>query len=135
MKVAMSVEQDSDNARVDERFGRCRYFAVVDADMKSVTFLADDASEGSGAGVKAARILLKQRVMELCEHFRVKYGVVINKCDLNPVKTQEIKEFCRDKGIAVWGSIPYREDFLQAIDRCLPPVRYSKDTAEIIEAI
>ncbi|ADI01121.1 MAG TPA: dinitrogenase iron-molybdenum cofactor biosynthesis protein [Syntrophothermus lipocalidus] len=62
MKVAMSVEQDSDNARVDERFGRCRYFAVVDTDTKSVTFVANDASESSGAGVKAARALLKQGI-------------------------------------------------------------------------
>ncbi len=76
-----------------------------------------------------------QRVIELCEHFKVRFGVVINKCDLSPIKTQEIKDFCRDKGIAVWGSVPYREDFLHAIDCCLPPVSYSKDIAEIVKPI
>ncbi len=75
------------------------------------------------------------RVMELCQHFRVRFGVIINKSDLNPIKTEEIREVCRGKGIPVWGAIPYREDFLQAIDGCLPPVRYSKDIAEIIEPI
>lgn len=62
MKVAMSVQDNSPHATVDERFGRCRYFAVVDTDTKDVTFVANDAAEGSGAGVKAARTLLKQNV-------------------------------------------------------------------------
>lgn len=75
------------------------------------------------------------RVIELCRHFRVKFGVIINKHDLNPVKTEEIKDFCADEGIVVWGTVPYQESFLRAINECQPPVSYSEAVAEMIKPI
>lgn len=76
-----------------------------------------------------------KRVMELCRHFKVKFGVIINKCDINPLRTQEIREFCTREDVPVWGGIPFREAFMQAISNCEPPVGYSPDTREIMQKI
>lgn len=47
---------------MDERFGRCRYFAITDTETGEITFVPNDAIDDKGAGVKAARTLLKQNV-------------------------------------------------------------------------
>ncbi|MDR3568370.1 MAG: ATP-binding protein [Syntrophobacteraceae bacterium] len=39
-----------------------------------------------------------ERVAELCGHFRIRLGVIINKFDLNPEGADGIEEFCRSKG-------------------------------------
>lgn len=62
VKVAMSVQDEHPQAPVDERFGRCRYFAIADTETGEIVFVPNDAVDDKGAGVKAARILLKQNV-------------------------------------------------------------------------
>lgn len=76
-----------------------------------------------------------KRAMELCRHFKVKSGVIINKYDLNPIRTQEIREFCTGEGVPVLGGIPFREDFTLAVNNCQPPVKYSPDIARIMQRI
>lgn len=62
MKVALSVQNASEQSMVDERFGRCLYFAIAETETGEITFVANEAANDNGAGVKAARILLKQNV-------------------------------------------------------------------------
>lgn len=55
-----------------------------------------------------------ERVLALCRHFGVKPMVCINKADLNPRLTQEIKTRIDDLSISFLGSIPMDSAFNQA---------------------
>lgn len=55
-----------------------------------------------------------ERVLSLTRHFKVETAVCINKCDINPQKTQEIKDFCQKENIKVVGTISYDHTITQA---------------------
>jgi len=64
MKVAVSAGAPSLDAGVDERFGRCACFVVVDPETMAFEPLPNDsAARGSGAGIQAARLLVDQGVV------------------------------------------------------------------------
>lgn len=67
-----------------------------------------------------------ERVIQLCQHFRIKFGVVINKSDIHPRLTEEIRDYCAVRGIHIFGEIPYREEIVQAIRNRVPPAEYSE---------
>ena len=58
MKIAISSDGDKLQNKVDQRFGRCKYFLIVNIEGKEVgTFEATEnqgAIQGHGAGIKAA---------------------------------------------------------------------------------
>jgi predicted Fe-Mo cluster-binding NifX family protein len=63
MRVGVSASGRDLNARVDDRFGRCSWFLVVDTD--SLEFNVHEnrhAEEAMGAGVAAAKDLIDERV-------------------------------------------------------------------------
>jgi len=60
-----------------------------------------------------------QRVLDVAGHFSVPAVVVINKHDLNPVRTEEIKRLCASRDIEVAGLIPYDEAVPRAMTRGL----------------
>ncbi len=63
MKVGISATGGDLNARVDDRFGRCPWFLVVDSDSLKFTALENrHAEEGMGAGMAAAKDLIDVRV-------------------------------------------------------------------------
>jgi MinD superfamily P-loop ATPase len=76
-----------------------------------------------------------RRAVELCRHFRVSFGVIINKSDLNPDVADKIKEFCDDGNIPIWGEIPFDRRFTEAIRNSQPPVEYSSDIAECLARV
>ena len=58
MKIAISAEGADINNEVDPRFGRCRYFIVVDMDTgKFEAFDNSSAASGGGAGISAAQMI------------------------------------------------------------------------------
>jgi len=48
-----------------------------------------------------------ERVADLCEHFRVKFAVIINKYDLNPDAAAGIEAFCRARDYPVLAQLPH----------------------------
>jgi predicted Fe-Mo cluster-binding NifX family protein len=63
MKICVSSTGEDLNATVDERFGRCRYFIIVNtATMKINTLPNQGTISSSGAGVQAAQLITKQGV-------------------------------------------------------------------------
>ena len=48
-----------------------------------------------------------ERVAALCEHFRIKVAVIVNKHDLNPDHTVAIEELCRTRGYSLAGRLPH----------------------------
>ncbi len=66
MKIAVSSDGDKLHNKVDQRFGRCPYFLVIEIDGKEVgTFEAvinEGAVQGHGAGIKAAEQMGEKKV-------------------------------------------------------------------------
>ena len=48
-----------------------------------------------------------ERVADLCAHFRIPAGIIINKSDLNEKEAATIEKFAADKGIVHFGSLPH----------------------------
>ena len=58
MKIAISSTGANPDAQVDLRFGRCRYFALVDVDADTYDYIDNQGlSLGGGAGLQAAQTL------------------------------------------------------------------------------
>lgn len=56
MKIAVTAKGGSLNAQMDERFGRCEYFVIVDSvTMRFNAVFNPSASASGGAGPSAAR--------------------------------------------------------------------------------
>ena len=63
MKVGVSASGRDLNARVDDRFGRCPWFLVVDSEsLEFNAFENRHAQEGMGAGMAAAKDLIDAHV-------------------------------------------------------------------------
>ena len=58
-----------------------------------------------------------KRVIDLCDHFRLPAGVVINKCDINADQSQQIKNFCVKKNLFILGELPHDPVFTAAMVR------------------
>jgi len=52
-----------------------------------------------------------QRVISLCEHFKVRMAVMVNKWDLSPEMTAHIEKVCERKAIPVIGKLPHDPAF------------------------
>jgi predicted Fe-Mo cluster-binding NifX family protein len=61
MKVAVTSEGPDLDSRVDPRFGRCRYFIVVDTDSNESTAHDNAQNVGAvqGAGIQAGRTVVE----------------------------------------------------------------------------
>ena len=59
MKIAISSDGNTIESKVDQRFGRCEYFLVVEIENKAIketkAFENKGAIQGHGAGIKAAQ--------------------------------------------------------------------------------
>jgi len=63
MRIGVSASGRDLNARVDDRFGRCPWFLVVDSDSLEFDTLENrHAEEGMGAGMGAAKDLIDAHV-------------------------------------------------------------------------
>lgn len=59
MKIAITSDGESIESRIDQRFGRCRYFIIVDTDNKEKAEAVENQGnvQGHGAGIRAAQQL------------------------------------------------------------------------------
>lgn len=63
MKVAFSTDGKDLSGRVDERFGRCSGFLIVETDSMDFEFVPNDArGMAHGAGIGAARLVVSKGV-------------------------------------------------------------------------
>ncbi len=63
MRIAISSSGPDLNAEVDPRFGRCRYFVIVDSETKEFEVLDNQAAMTSGgAGIQAAQMVANSGV-------------------------------------------------------------------------
>ncbi len=64
MKIAISTEKDTIDSLIDQRFGRCKYFLIIDTDKNELIEAVENqgAIQGHGAGIKAAQQIGEQKV-------------------------------------------------------------------------
>lgn len=67
-----------------------------------------------------------KRIYELVQKFRIKAGCIINKYDLNPEMTKQIRTFLHEKNIRELGAFPYDEKFTMAINQAKTIVEYDR---------
>ncbi|MCB2192547.1 MAG: ATP-binding protein [Deltaproteobacteria bacterium] len=56
-----------------------------------------------------------ERVVELCRHFKVPAGVIINKCDLNQEQSKAIADYCGREGLELLAELPFDKAMVQAM--------------------
>lgn len=69
-----------------------------------------------------------QRVAELAGHFSIAACVCVNKADINPQMTDQIKLYCRERQLTYVGDILYDTAAIEAIVQGVPAVEF-QDTA------
>ncbi len=55
-----------------------------------------------------------KRLVDLARHFRVRTGLCINKCDINPELTGQIERFAETNDLITHGKIPFDNKFTEA---------------------
>lgn len=75
-----------------------------------------------------------ERVIKLTGHFGINAAVVINKYDINPEKTSEIKRFCEKENLPLLACIPFSKKIIQATVKRMPFTEFcdGKITKEIL---
>jgi len=56
-----------------------------------------------------------KRVLQLVKHFKIPYGLIINKWDLSKEFSKKIEFFAKEQNIPILGKIPYNEQFVNAL--------------------
>jgi len=65
-----------------------------------------------------------ERVLATTSHFGVEALVMINKCDINPTRADEIVDFCRKLDVKVVGRVPYDDIVTEAMVHGQPVTVY-----------
>lgn len=68
-----------------------------------------------------------KRVMDLCRHFRLPVGVIINKWDINPEETELIEASCAADGIRVLGRLPHDQAVTRAMVKAQAVTEFDPD--------
>nr|WP_126381267.1 ATP-binding protein [Desulfovibrio ferrophilus] len=81
-----------------------------------------------------------KRVFGLTKHFDIPLMVIINKSGINEETAKVIRDYCKDNGVEVAGTLPYDKAFTQAQINAMSVVEYDpegrgKDLAAIWERI
>jgi len=66
MKVAVSAIENSLDSQIDQRFGRCQYFLIIDPETMEFEAVSNKgASASGGAGIQAAQTVANKGVSVL----------------------------------------------------------------------
>jgi MinD superfamily P-loop ATPase len=77
-----------------------------------------------------------KRVLDLCDHFRLPAGVLINKWDFNGDLSRQIKAFCSQKEISILGQLPHDAAIVEAMIRGQTITEYQcNGTVELLREI
>jgi predicted Fe-Mo cluster-binding NifX family protein len=64
MKICITSEGSTLDSRIDPRFGRCRYFVIVDTDTMVVEALDNANIQSSGgAGIQSGQLMASKQVV------------------------------------------------------------------------
>jgi MinD superfamily P-loop ATPase len=69
-----------------------------------------------------------KRILDVINFFKIRSGIIVNKYDLNPEKTQEIKEVAKQYSSDFLGIIPYNKSVTKAQMKGLSVVEYTDNS-------
>jgi predicted Fe-Mo cluster-binding NifX family protein len=102
MKIAVSTEGENITSFIDQRFGRCNNFIIIDIkdkEIKEIKVLANTgAQQGHGAGIKAAELIAEQDVdVVITGELGPNAKSVLDKCSIDAYHAfGEVKEAISD---------------------------------------
>ena len=101
MKVAITCRADSMDALIDQRFGRCSWFAVYDTVNQNVKFIKNTAKdEESGAGPAAVAIVAEAQVGKVVSgEFGFKIKQMLMELNIQMVMLKEDKTVAQIIGL------------------------------------
>ncbi|MCR4665672.1 MAG: ATP-binding protein [Desulfovibrio sp.] len=76
-----------------------------------------------------------KRVADLCAHFQLPAGIVINRADINPDIIPVFEEECGKRSLAVFGRVPYAKELTEKTQQGLAVTEGDSDVARQIERI
>jgi len=76
-----------------------------------------------------------KRVLYLADHFRIKRGIVINKCNLSEKFCLKIEKFAKINNIPILGKIPYEKEFIDSIIKMKPVIEINPKYQELFQKI
>jgi MinD superfamily P-loop ATPase len=68
-----------------------------------------------------------ERVADLCRHFKIPTGVIVNKADLNPANTADIQRWCEAARTEFLAALPYDPAVTEAMVQRQAVTEYSTD--------
>jgi MinD superfamily P-loop ATPase len=122
------------------------------AEAKGLDLILSDGPPGIGcpviaalSGIDLAVIVTEptvsgrhdlERVLELCRHFKIPAGVIINKCDLNLDQANGIKAYCQAQHLPLIGELPHDQVFTEAMVQGLTVTEFRPEgVGTAVEAI
>jgi len=76
-----------------------------------------------------------KRALRTAEHFRIPYGIIINKWDLNKDFSRKIESFMKKYNIPLLGKIPYDKKFVKALVNLIPISVHNKEYKKLFSGI
>lgn len=76
-----------------------------------------------------------KRALKMVDHFKITHGIIINRYDINPKKTEEIEKFAKENNIKILAKIPYDKNFVNALVNLKPIIVYDKKYEPVFEKI
>jgi MinD superfamily P-loop ATPase len=132
----------------EEGSGRIVIETRQEAEKEKYDVAVIDAAPGTGCSVTAAvsgtdfAILMTEptpsaladarKAIQIIEHFKIPFGIVINKSDLNPEVCQKIEQEFQDK---ILGRISYDKNIFKAISNLEPILKTNLKAKKEIEEI
>ena len=93
MKVAITSEGNTADSFIDQRFGRCAYFALYDTESKKLDFIKNASKDAEeGAGPAAVALIANQGVGKIISgEFGFKIKGMLNDLNIQMVMVKEAK--------------------------------------------
>jgi MinD superfamily P-loop ATPase len=88
------------------------------------THLAVVVTEPTPSGIHDLK-----RIVELTHHFQVKTALVVNKWDIHPGYTREMKQYCAEQNLIFLGEIPYETAITKAQKEAKTILDFAPDCA------
>jgi len=76
-----------------------------------------------------------KRALSVLNHFGIKYGIIINRYDINTKLTETIEKFANEHDLPILGKIPYDRTFVDALVNLIPIVIYDKKYEKLFSEI
>jgi len=124
VKVIVTSEGPDIDSNVDARFGRARYFIIIDIETLEYNAIENAAqSQGGGAGVQSAQFVIDSGVklaVGMIREIKIPFGVIINRAELGD---RHVEEYCHDEKIPIIMRIPFQRKIAVAYSNGIPLVK------------